>query len=177
MEPIQTKDAPAPGTKPTPAPLPTPQQSKPATPAPPARRGWHGNTKRTLESGCMLGAKWWVVGDSLACLYQREFETRYGPGHEFLLVKPETLTVFIDEFGTSYKKQPADDVKGQDKTVTRFSLPPLAGFDMALQDMIANGFPGLRFGDRMIITVTEIEPAKKYGHSDMPIFDISVDPR
>lgn len=143
----------------------------------PARRGFHGNTRRTLESGCMLGAKWWQPGDKLAALFQRQFETRYGPGHEFLLVKPESLTVFIDEYGTSYKKQPADDAKGQDHQVTRFSLPPLAGFDMAIQDMMANGFDGLRFGDRVLIECTEIEPAKKFGHSDMPIFDISVDSR
>ena len=87
------------------------------------------------------------------------------------------LNVFIDDFGKSYKEQPTDDAKGNMQQITRFAMPPLAGFDMALQDMMAGGFPGFRFGDRVLITCTEIQPATQNDYSDMPMFEISVDPR
>lgn len=141
------------------------------------RAGWSGSTKQTLSSGCMLGAKWWKAGDKLACIFQREFETKFGTGYEFMLVKPATINVFVDEYGTTYKQQPADDAKGEMRQATRFALPSLAGFDMAYQDMQANGFPGFRFGDRVLIECTEIQEAKDFGFSDMPMFNLSVDQR
>lgn len=151
--------------------------AQPTTAAPAKRAGWSGNTKRTLETGAMLGASWWTVGDKVSCLFQREFETKFGKGHEFMLVQPRTMSVFIDEFGKTYKKQPADGAAGVDREITRFAIPPLAGFDMAVQDMEASGFPGFWFGARCIIECTEVQLAKEFGFSDMPIFNISVDPR
>ncbi len=145
--------------------------------APPRRAGWSGNSRTTQESGAMLGAKWWAEGDTIACIYQREFETKFGLGHEFLLVQPATLTVFVDEYGSTYKKQPDDNAHGVDKTLTRFAMPPLAGFDMAVQDLEANGFPGFRQGDRCVITCIGIQKGTTVGFSDMPEFTISVDPR
>lgn len=147
------------------------------TTAPPRRSGWSGNTRTTQESGAMLGAKWWSDGDKLACIFQREFETRYGIGREFLLVSPATLTVFIDEYGSAYKKQPDDSTKGVDKQLTRFAMPPLAGFYMAVQDMEANGFPGFKRGDRVLITCVGMQQGTGVGFSDMPEFEISVDSR
>lgn len=141
------------------------------------RAGWSGNTRSTQESGAMLGAKWWQQGDKLACIFQREFETKNGLGREFLLVKPETLTVFVDEYGSTWRKQPDDNTQGVDKQIKRFALPPLAGFDMAVQDMEANGFPGLRQGDRCVIECVGIQKADNPNYSDMPEFSISVDPR
>lgn len=136
------------------------------------RRGWVGNTKRTLETGAMLGAKWWQAGDTLCCIFQRVFPTKFGDGHEFLLVKPQSLTVAVDEFGVSTKKG-----DGEQRIITRFAMPPLAGFAMAIQDLQTNGFPGFAFGDRCIITCIDIQEAKEFGMSNMPMFEISVDPR
>lgn len=136
------------------------------------RRGWSGTTKRTLEQGAMLGAKWWAVGDELACMYQRSFETKFGTGYNFLLVKPQSLTVAIDEFGVTTKKG-----DGEQRQITAFSMPPLAGFEMALQDLQSSGFPGFKAFDRVIIRCVEIQKADDFGRSDMPMFEISVDAR
>jgi hypothetical protein len=143
----------------------------------PRRGAFTGSSRHTQESGAMLGGKWWQVGDELTCLFQRNFTTKYGEGTEFMLIKPTSLTVFVDEFGGAYKKQPADNISGNDKQITRFALPPLAGFDMAVQDLHSAGFPGFKFGDKCIIRCTEIQPGKEFGISDMPMFEISVDPR
>jgi len=145
--------------------------------APPQRRGWTGNSNETLDGNAMLGAKWWAVGDKLLCLWQRSFETKFGTGHQFMLVQPETLTVFVDQFGVSYKKQPKDDVEGTDISVSRFSLPHLAGFDLALQALESKGFPGFWFGARCIVKCIAMKEATQFGYSDMPVFELSVDPR
>lgn len=147
-----------------------------SAPSTPRRGGYTGSTQRTLESGAMLGAKWWTKGDELHALFQRTFDTRYGLGHEFMLVKPASVNVFIDEFGSTYKKQPADQANGVDKQITRFAIPPLAGFDMAVQDLHTAGFSGFRFGDRCIIRCVGTQPGVG-GYSDMPLFEISVDAR
>lgn len=141
------------------------------------RRGWKGNTRQTLENGAMLGAKWWGKGDKLSCIYQRSFETKFGLGYNFLLVQPESLTVSIDEFGSCTKK-PVND-GDQQRQITQFALPPLAGFDMAVQAVQASapGFGEFRFGDRCIIECIDVEKSAKMGYSDMPVFDITVDPR
>lgn len=141
------------------------------------RAGWVGTTRETMENGAMLGGKWWKAGDEIACIFQRTFPTKYGEGHEFLLVKPQTVTVFVDEFGSTYKKQPEDNTVGQDRQINRFSLPPLAGFDMAVQALQAAGFPGFRFGDRTSIKCIAVQTATEFGYSDMPEFEVSVDPR
>jgi hypothetical protein len=138
------------------------------------RPAYSGNSKKTLESGAMLGAKWWAVGDKVVCLFQRDFETKFGLGHEFMLSDPKTLTVFVDEFGSTYKRQPDDGTKGTDRQITRFAIPPLAGFGMAIQDLQANGYRGFAFGDRVTIECTDVEPAIDLNRSPMPMFSISV---
>lgn len=140
--------------------------------APPARRGWTGSTKRTLENSAMLGAKWWAVDDTLSCIFQRTFETKFGTGYEFMLVKPQTLTVAVDDYGVSRKTG-----DGEQRIITRFAMPPLAGFDMAIQDLQHNGFPGLRWGDRCVIKCVELQRSLHDDQSDMPMFEISIDPR
>ena len=139
---------------------------------PVSRRGWTGTTKNTQESGAMLGAKWWAKGDDIHCLFQRTFETKFGTGHEFLLIKPQTLTVNVDQFGSTTKKG-----DGEQRILTRFAVPPLAGFTMALQDLQTSGFPGLRFGDRCILKCVDIQESQDFGFSAMPLFEISVDTR
>lgn len=151
--------------------------TKPTTQPPARRGGWSGNSNETLEGNAMLGAKWWQVGDKLLCLWQRSFETKYGEGHQFMLVQPESLTVFCDTYGVCYKKQPSDNVAGQDLTVSRFSMPHLMGLDTAIQALEAKGFPGFWFGARCIIECIGIKQATEFGYSDMPVFSISVDPR
>ena len=135
-------------------------------------RGWKGSTKNTLQSGGMLGAKWWSKGDVIGCLFQRTFNTKYGEGYEFTLVSPQSLKVFVDEFGTTTKTGPGDE-----KTLTRFALPSLNGFEMAVQDMMTEGFLGFQAFDKVTITCVDILPATESGYSDMPMFEITVDPR
>jgi hypothetical protein len=136
------------------------------------RRGWSGNTDDTLESGGMLGAKWWTVGDKLLCLFQREFETKYGPGYEFMLVSPTSLTVSEDQYGALTKKG-----DGKQRQLTRFAIPPLAGFTMAIQNMESKGFPGFQFRDRVTIECVDIQRSDNPDYSDMPKFVITVDDR
>jgi hypothetical protein len=146
---------------------------------PQKRRGWSGTTQRTQENSCMLGAKWWKKDDKLSVLFQRKFMTKFGDGHEFLLVQPEHLTVNVDEFGVATKSTDttAANESKQTKTITRFGMPPLAGFDMAVQDLMSSGFDGFKQNDRVIIKCVDIQEAKDFGFSDMPMFEISVDPR
>lgn len=136
------------------------------------RRGWSGTTKNTLEKTAMLGGKWWEKGDKLACIFSRTFETKFGTGYEFMLVQPSTLTVNVDQYGVTTKKG-----EGVAKIITRFAMPSLAGFEMALQDMMGNGFEGLRFGDKVLIECVDIQESSDSSQSPMPQFDVSVDPR
>lgn len=145
----------------------TPQQTR--------RGAFTGSTKKTLESGCMLGAKWWEVGDEISALFSRHFPTKFGEGSEFLLIKPTSLSVFIDEYGVATKK--AQNEGDMLKLVTRFAMPPLAGYDMAVQDLLNSGFTGFQHGDRCIIKCVEIQNASQEGYSNMPLFEISVDQR
>jgi hypothetical protein len=145
----------------------------------PTRRAWTGNSKHALESSAMLGGKWWQVGDKIACIFQRDFTTRHGLGREFMLVQPQVLTVFVDEWGSTYRQQPNETTKGADKQITRFALPPLQGFESALHDLqaAAPGFGDLRFGDHCLITCFAIKPSDDPNQSDSPQFELSVDPR
>src|SRR5271157_1613989 len=97
------------------------------------RRGFTGSTERTLKQGAMLGAKWWAKDDKLSCIFQREFQTKFGTGYNFMLAQPAVLTVYVDEFGVCSKKPQHDNAEA--RQITQFAMPPLAGFDMALQDM------------------------------------------
>ena len=108
----------------------------------PQKRGWSGSTDETITSGAMVGGKWWEPGDEISCIFNREFETKYGPGYDFLLVKPKTLTVYVDEFGIARKKPISDT--NESRMITRLAIPPLAGFDMAYQALKAKGFPGFQ---------------------------------
>lgn len=147
--------------------------TQPAPIPPPVRKGWQGSTRRTLDNSAMLGAKWWEAGDELYCIYQRSFDTKFGEAHEFMLVKPQVLLVSVDEFGICRKR----GEEGTDRDVTRFALPPLAGFEMAVQDCMTAGFPGFKFGDAVIIKCVEVQPPVDENRSPMPMFEISVDKR
>jgi hypothetical protein len=136
------------------------------------KRGWTGSTKQTLDQGAMLGGKWWSKGDKIHCIFQRVFDTKFGTGYNFLLVQPSSLVVAVDEFGICTKKG-----DGEQRQITQFAMPPLAGFDMAVQSLQSNGFDNFRFFDKVIIECVDIQEAKEFGYSDMPMFEISVDPR
>lgn len=105
-------------------------------------------------------------------IFVRWFPTKYGDASEFILVFPEKINVHIDEFGTATESGP-----GEERILTRFSIPPLAGFDMAYQDLKANGFDGFKYGDKVLIECTEIQPASSKDQSPMPMFTINVDMR
>lgn len=144
------------------------------TPQSRSRGGYTGSTRNTVDNSGMLGAEFWLVGTEVLAIYNREFPTKHGVGREFMLVKPEFMYIKADQYGHC-SPTTADDPAG--KKITRFAMPPLAGFDMAYQDMRANGFDGFRYGDRVRILVTEIQKAQEFGFSDMAMFQISVDPR
>jgi hypothetical protein len=134
-----------------------------------------GRTQSTIENSAMLGAKWWKKGDKLSVLFNRQFDTKFGTGWEFRLVNPPTLTINVDEFGVATKS--TDETARESKetrTITRFGIPNLAGFDMALQDLQSSGFKGLTQNDRVVIECVDIQEAKEFGFSDMPMFEISV---
>jgi hypothetical protein len=143
--------------------------------SPTARRGYSGKTQNTLDNSAMLGAEFWHEGQEVLCLYNREFATKYGAGHEFLLVSPKQLMVAIDQYGHA---SPADVATNHAaKSITRFAMPPLAGFDMAYQDLVANGFDTFRHGDRVVIRCVGIQKSTNREFSDMPMFELSVDAR
>src|SRR5271157_3991230 len=131
------------------------------------RQGFSGKTQNTLDNSAMLGAEFWKEGQEILCIYNRSFATKYGEGHEFLLVTPRTVFVKVDQYGHASPGLVSDDgVRG----ITRFAMPPLAGFDMAYQDMIANGFDGFRHGDRCKIQCVGVEKSNDPNFSDMPKF-------
>ena len=138
------------------------------------RGGFIGTTKNTLENSAMLGAEFWHEGMEVSVLFNREFATKYGMGTEFLLVLPIALFVKIDQYGHASPCL-SDDTDA--RRITRFAMPPLSGFDMAMQDLKANGFDGFRLHDRCIIKCVGKQKASEIGFSDMPLFEISVDPR
>lgn len=140
----------------------------------PRRGGFSGSTKNTLDSSAMLGSEFWKEGMQVSVLYNREFATKYGAGTEFLLVVPRELFVKVDEF-QHYSPALADDPNA--RKITRFAMPPLAGFEMAVQDLKANGFDGFRLHDACIIKCVGIQKSTQRDFSDMPLFEISVDPR
>lgn len=138
------------------------------------RQPFVGSTKNTQDNSAMLGAEFWKEGMEISALYNREFATKYGAGHEFLLVQPRQLFVKTDQYGHS-SPTVAGDAEG--RPITRFAMPPLAGFDMAYQDLVANGLDRFQHGDRCIIRCVGVQKATNSDFSDMPQFEISVDPR
>ena len=110
-------------------------------------------------------------------MFMRWFPTKHGDACEFRLLFPSSITVNVDEFGVATENGP-----GVPRTITRFSIPPLQGFDMAYQDLKVNGFDSFRYGDKVLIECVEIDKAPEPGpgekqRSDMPLFTLSVDER
>jgi hypothetical protein len=93
---------------------------------------------------------------------------------EFLLALPKTLYLHRDQYGVCTR---AIEGEAGAIAVTRFAMPPLAGFDMAVQDLYASGFDGFRHGDRCIIKCVGVTPPKRDDQSPMVKFEISVDAR
>ena len=142
--------------------------------SPNRRMPFVGKTQNTLDNSAMLGAEFCKAGVAVKAQYNRSFATKYGEGHEFLLLDPKALTIKTDQYGHS---SPCNEDDPEARKITRFAMPPLAGFDMAVQDLIAGGFDGFRHGDRVVIGCSEVQPTTSADMSPMPMFALSVDAR
>ena len=64
---------------------------------------------------------------------------------------------------------------GVKKSVDAFAMGALAGWEMAMDDLRANGWKGFDLHDRVWIKCTELQPASQANYSDMPMFDVMVE--
>lgn len=88
--------------------------------------------------------------------------------HQFSCVSP--LEVPLDENG---KFNP----NGKPTKLEKFAVGNLSGIDMAIQDLKTQGFDFFRTSDYVTFECTEIQPALKFGNSDMPLFTVSITDR
>lgn len=96
--------------------------------------------------------------------------TANGECSEFILVEPKRITV-----NTLEGKLVPDGTPGATPAeLDRFSIGNLAGWTMALDDMMAKGFDGLRYDDETTIECIGVQKATERGKSDMPEFNVTV---
>jgi hypothetical protein len=93
--------------------------------------------------------------------------TPVGEAHEFMLESPQDVKV--DQRG----KANANGEKTT--TIDRFSIGGLAGIEVALNDLRAQGFTGFQARDRMTVTCVGIHQSEEYGMSDSPDFELKLD--
>lgn len=139
-----------------------------------------GSTQGTIAGGGLLGATYWTKGTRLTGIYVRSFTTKYGQCDEFLLMSPPNIHLVCDSStGAVLGKATVPDMKvpdGQEvRTLTRFSMGNLTGYEMALQDLKAKGVEQFRYQDRVEIHCTEVQPASQPDQSPMPMFEVSLE--
>jgi hypothetical protein len=91
-----------------------------------------------------------------------------GEVFQFKALEPITLTV--DENGKAVKEG-----KGKEVQADKFGMGALTGFEMALDDMRAQGFPGFRVGNKVTIECTGVAPSSDPRLSDMLEFAVDVE--
>jgi hypothetical protein len=84
---------------------------------------------------------------------------------------PSKLQVHVD---ASNRIVP-DDEEGRTVEIDQFAMGNLSGFQMALDDMLANGYTGFKLHDRVWIKCVEIQPAMDSTRSPMPMFELAVE--
>jgi hypothetical protein len=62
------------------------------------------------------------------------------------------------------------------RKLDQFAMGALAGYQMALDDLKAQGWKGFQLHDRVWIKCVELQPATQRGYSDMPMFEITIEP-
>jgi len=120
-----------------------------------------------LETTPILGAPFWQVGIKVSGIYVRSFETGVGTCHEFMAAVP--IKVLVDGEG---KIAPKGAKGAVEKTVTRFAMGALTGFEIAVQRL--EGFDAWRYGDQMVLECINIQAAQVAGQSPMPMFKLDV---
>ena len=134
-----------------------------------ARKQWKASSGQVdeatgrFETTPILGAPFWKPGIQVQGIYVRSFETAVGHCHEFMAATP--VKVLLDAEGKV-------SATGHEKTITRFAMGALTGFEMALQRM--DGFPGFNYGDQVVIVCTGFQKSENAMRSDMPTFDVEI---
>lgn len=68
-----------------------------------------------------------------------------------------------------------DDEEGKTIEIDQFAMGNLAGFQMALDDLHANGFKGFTMHEKVWIKCVEIQPAMDSSRSPMPMFELVIE--
>ena len=133
-------------------------------------RGFTGSTKRAFGSA-ILGAAFWQPGVEISGAYLTSFPTAVGDCLRFRCLSPSKLTVHVDENNHII----SHDAPGKDIEIDQFAIGALAGIQMAIDDLKANGFTGFKLHDRVWFKCVEIQEAQP-GQNPMPFFEITVEP-
>jgi len=90
---------------------------------------------------------------------------------QFLCKDPEVLEIPVNQSGRY-------DQKGKTIEIDKFSVGALTGFEIALEVLRSENpwFKDFQRGDIVRITCTGIKESEKRGFSDMPQFEISLNP-
>ena len=94
-----------------------------------------------------------------------------GTCFKFRALQPSHIKVHVDE---SNRVIPEDE-PGKDIEIEQFAMGALAGFEMALDDMRANGWKGFAIHDRITIRCVEVQPANQPGYSEMALFEVNAE--
>lgn len=123
----------------------------------------------TEEAGVpILGAEFWRIGERVGGIYVRSRESEVGIVHEFIAAYPAPFRVKINP-----STGKIDNQYGELKTIERFGMGALTGFEMCLQVLAFKGFQGFIYGDKVMIKcVGQREP--KSGQSPMLEFSINI---
>src|SRR5271169_164554 len=100
------------------------------------RGGFSGSTAKAYGSA-ILGSPYWKTDLEIAGLYIGSFETVNGVCYKFKCAVPSKLTVNVDEAG---RVVPEGEEGSKPRDIDQFSMGALAGFQIALDDMTANGW-------------------------------------
>lgn len=144
------------------------QQQRTSTPRKKGR--FSGSTSRAYGSA-ILGAPFWAEGIEIGGFYIGSFDTANGVCHKFKCAVPSKLQVHVDDANRVVPE--ADAVKVSE--IDQFAIGSLAGFEMACDDMKANGWKGFALHDRVWIKCVGVQEATSAGYSPMLMFEISIE--
>ena len=130
---------------------------------------WTGSTARAYGSA-ILGAPFWHEGTEIGGFYIGSFETANGTCYKFRCAVPSKLQVNVDENNRVVPE--GEHVKVSE--IDQFAIGSLAGFQMAMDDMKANGFKGFAIHDRVWIKCVGFQEPLP-GQSPMALFELAVE--
>lgn len=135
------------------------------------RKGFSGSTARAYGSA-ILGAPFWKPGVEIGGFYIGSFETANGVCFKFKCGIPSKLSVNVDDAG---RVVPEGEEGSKTREIDQFAMGALAGFEMALDDMKANGWKGFQLHDKVWIKCEEEQEASQPGYSPMLMFTVTVE--